>query len=390
MPVDQESFSAFCDTLDRYVRERLVPREKEIAQLEETPPELIAEMAEMGLFALTFPEEFGGLGLDALQEVQVGLILGRTTPAMRNLISIHNGVAGQAIVKTGTPEQKKRYLPKMTAGETLAAFALTEPDVGSDARSVKTQAVKVDGGWKINGTKRFISNSTFAGLFTVVARTNTDGEDKISAILVERGTPGLSVGKPEKKMGQQGAPVADLILEDCFVPDWALLGGEEGLGLKAALGALDRGRLFIAACCAGLGYRVIEDAADYALQRKQFGKPIADHQLIQAMLAESQTECFAAQAMVESAARRAMSGASISMQASMCKLHATEMLGRVADRAVQIHGGNGYISDYMIEQIYRDVRVLRIYEGTSQIQQLIIARNVLARREQDQDLLELI
>ncbi len=380
MPVDADSFEELSATLERFVRERLIPREREIAGLSETPPDLLAEMAELGLFALTFPEEFGGLALDPVQEVAVGVILGRTTPAMRNLISIHNGVAGQALVNAGTPEQKAKWLPRMTSGEVIAAFALTEPEVGSDAKSVKSRARKVEGGWRITGTKRFISNATFAGLFTVVARTDAGGRDVISAFLVPADTPGLSVGKPEHKMGQHGAPIADLILDDCFVPDEALLGAKEGTGLKTALGALDRGRLFIAACCAGLAYRIIEDAADYAVSRVQFGVPIAEHQLIQAMIADSQTEAYAAHAMVEKAARKAMTGAPIGVEASMCKLYATEMVGRVADRGVQIHGGSGYISDYMIEQIYRDVRVLRIYEGTTQIQQLIIAKNVLARR----------
>ena len=380
MTVDAESFKELCRVLDRFVRERLVPREREIASLRETPPDLIEEMASLGLFALSFPQEFDGLGLDPVQEVEIGVILGRTTPAMRNLISIHNGAAGQALVQAGTPAQKEHWLPQMTSGKVIAAFALTEPDVGSDAKSIKSRAEKVDGGWRIDARKRFISNSTIAGLFTVVARTQAQGHDQISAFLVPADTPGLSLGKPEHKMGQHGAPIADLILEDCFVPDDALLGGREGLGLKAALGALDRGRLFIAACCAGLAYRIIEEAADYAQGREQFGKPISEHQLIQAMIADSQTEAFAAHSMVEKAARKALDGGQIGMEASMCKLHATEMLGRVADRGVQIHGGNGYISDYMIEQIYRDVRVLRIYEGTSQIQQLIIARNVLARR----------
>jgi len=381
MSIDSETFSLLRETVARFVLERLIPREREVAGLDQPPQDLLNEVRDLGLFGLTYPEEYGGLGLDALQEVQIGFELGRASPAMRNFISIHNGVAGQCLRNAGTSEQKERYMHRLASGEIIAAFALTEPDVGSDARAVKTVAQRSDRGWKINGRKRFISNATFAGLFTVFARTtDEDGKSSLSAFLVEPGTPGMEIGKSERKMGQHGAPICDLIFEDCHVEADALLGGKTSVGLEAAMRGLDRGRLFIAACCVGLAYRLIEDATDYANQRQQFGVPISQHQLVQALLADSLTEAFAARGMIENAARKALQGDKISCEASMCKLFATEMVGRVADRAVQVHGGNGYIADYMVEQLYRDVRVLRIYEGTSQIQQIIIAKDLTRRR----------
>jgi acyl-CoA dehydrogenase len=386
MPVENdEGFSILRETLTRFVRERLIPREKEVDGLDQPPADLLAEIRELGLFGVSYPEEYGGMGLNATQEVEVGFIIGRTTPAMRNFISIHNGAAGQAIIHGATQEQRSRYLPRLASGEIIGAFALTEPDTGSDARGITTRAVPVEGGWIINGRKRFISNATFAGLFTVMAKT-PGASREMTAFLVEAGTPGMTVGRPEHKMGQHGAPICDVVFDDCRVGNDAVLGGKTGGGLEAAMAGLDRGRLFIAACCVGLAYRVIEDAADYALQRVQFGHPIAQFQLIQALLADSLTEAYAAEGMVRNAARRADLGETISCDASMCKLFGTEMVGRVADRALQVHGGNGYIAEYMIEQIYRDVRVLRIYEGSSQIQQLIIAKQLLGRRQQSASL----
>jgi acyl-CoA dehydrogenase len=381
MPIDADTFVLFRRTVERFVRERLIPREREIAQLEAPPQDLLDEVRNLGLFGLCYPESYGGLGLDPVQEVEIGFELGRASPAMRNFISIHNGVAGQCLSRAGTPAQKDRFMPRLASGEIIAAFALTEPDSGSDARSIKTRAERNGQGWVLNGQKRFISNASFAGLFTVFAQVR-EGSEKpsISGFLVEAGTKGMSFGSPERKMGQHGAPISDVIFEDCYVADDALLGGKPGIGLDAAMKGLDRGRLFIAACCVGLAYRLIENATDYANGRVQFGVPISRHQLIQALLADSLTEAYAARGMVENAARKAAQGEPISCEASMCKLFATEMVGRVADRAVQVHGGNGYIADYMVEQLYRDVRVLRIYEGTSQIQQVIIAKNLVARR----------
>ncbi len=389
MAIDPETFDAFREALAEFVRTRLIPREVELEGLEQPPQDLLDEVREMGLFGLTYPQAYGGLELSAAQEVEVGFELGRATPAVRNFISVHTGAAGQAIISAATAEQKALWLPKLASGEVIAAFALTEPDSGSDARSISTRAERAPGGWILNGRKRFISNALFAGLIIVMAKTSPDVGAKrgeISAFLVQPGVPGLSLGRPERKMGQHGAPICDVVFDDCFVPDDALLGGVPGQGFQAAQAGLDRGRLFIGACCVGLAYRALEGAADYALQRRQFGQPIARFQLIQALLADAMTEAYAAEGMVRNAARRADLGESFGAAASMCKLFATEMLGRVADRALQVHGGAGYIADYRIEQIYRDVRVLRIYEGSSQIQQLLVAKHVLGRRSESQRL----
>jgi acyl-CoA dehydrogenase len=298
------------------------------------------------------------------------------------VIGTNNGIGSQGLVLDGTDEQRQRYLPRIASGELIASFALTEPEAGSDAASLKTSARRSGQEWVINGTKRYITNAPHAGIFTVMARTDPNDRSArgISAFLVERSAPGLSIGKPNKKMGQQGAHTADVIFENCRVPGSALLGGEEGQGFRTAMKVLDRGRLHIAAVCVGLAERLIEDALTYALDRRQFGQPIAEFQLIQAMLADSKTEAYAARAMVKDAARKREEGASIATEAACCKLFATEMVGRVADRAVQIHGGAGYMADYAVERLYRDARLFRIYEGTSQIQQLVIARNMIRDR----------
>jgi acyl-CoA dehydrogenase len=326
----------------------------------------------MGLFGMTIPEEYGGLGLTMEEEATVAIELGRTSPAFRSLIGTNNGIGSLGLIVAGTPAQKSRYLPAMAAGELISAFALTEPDAGSDAASLRTSAVAHGGHHVLNGTKRFITNAPQAGLFTVFARTASG----ISAFLVEAGTPGLLVGHADDKMGQKGAQTADVILQDCRVPNDAMLGAE-GEGFGIAMRTLDRGRLHIAAVCVGLAERLIRDALHYAGERKQFGKPIAAFQLIQAMLADSQADTYAARCMTLDAARRRDAGEDVGMQASCCKLFASEMLGRVADRAVQIHGGAGYMREYAVERFYRDVRLYRIYEGTSQIQQLVIARRML-------------
>jgi acyl-CoA dehydrogenase len=297
------------------------------------------------------------------------------------MIGTNNGIGSQGIVIDGTEEQKRTYLPKLARGEIIGAFALTEPDVGSDAASLRTSARRDGDHYILNGTKRFITNAPEAGLFTVMARTNPaeKGAAGISAFLVEAGTPGLSLGKAARKMGQRGSHVSDVIFEDCRVPARQLIGGKEGQGFKTAMKVLDRGRLHIAAVCVGVAERLIRDSLAYGLERKQFGRPIADFQLIQAMLADSQTEAYAARSMVLDAAQRRDAGEAVTLEASCCKLFASEMVGRVADRAVQIHGGAGYVADYGIERFYRDVRLFRLYEGTSQIQQLIIARQMMEK-----------
>ena len=376
---DPQILKMLTDSVARFVRTKLVPAEPTVAETDEIPAALINDMRELGLFGLAIPEEFGGLGLTMEEEVLVAFELAWTSPAFRSLIGTNNGIGSQGIIIDGTAAQKEKYLPRLASGELIASFALTEPDSGSDAASLRTSAVRDGEFYLLNGTKRYITNAPEAGVFTVMARTNPEikGAAGISAFLVEAGTPGLTLGKRDIKMGQKGAHTCDVIFENCRVPADNLIGGKEGVGFKTAMKVLDKGRLHIAAVCVGVAERMLSDALAYAMERKQFGKPIADFQLIQAMLADSKAEIYAARSMVMDAARRRDDGEDISTEASCCKLFASEMCGRVADRAVQIHGGAGYISDYAAERFYRDVRLFCIYEGTSQIQQLLIARNMI-------------
>ncbi|HCP53199.1 MAG: acyl-CoA dehydrogenase [Pseudomonadaceae bacterium] len=381
---DQETLNLLLDNLSRFVRERLMPNEAEVAENDHIPDDIIADMREMGLFGMCLPQEYGGMSLTMEEEVMVAFELGRTSPAFRSLIGTNNGIGSQGLIIDGTPAQKQRYLPRMATGELVGSFALTEPGSGSDAASLRTTAVRGGDHYVLNGTKRFITNAPQAGIFTVMARTNPEikGAGGISAFIVEAGTPGLSLGKIDQKMGQKGAHTCDVIFEDCRVPAENLIGGVEGVGFKTAMKVLDKGRLHIAAVCVAAAERMLKDALDYAMERKQFGQPLAEFQLIQAMLADSQADIYAARCMVIDAARKRDLKQDVSMEASCCKMFASEMCGRVADRAVQIFGGAGYVSEYGIERFYRDVRLFRIYEGTTQIQQLVIARNLIRRAEQ--------
>jgi acyl-CoA dehydrogenase len=376
---DQHTINVLLETISRYVKERLVPNEAVVAETDAIPAELAQEMKELGMAGLTIPEEYGGLGLTTEEEVMVAFELGKTSPAFRSLFGTNNGIGSQGIVLDGTEEQKNCYLPRMAAGEIIGSFALTEPDAGSDAASLRTSARRDGDFYILNGTKRFITNAPEAQLFTVMARTDPSnkGAGGISAFIVEADTPGLSLGKIDKKMGQKGAHTCDVIFDDCRVPAANLIGHKEGIGFKTAMKVLDKGRITIAAVCVAAAERMLDDALSYAMNRKQFGKPIAEYQLIQAMLADSRMEIFAARCMTLETARRRDLGKDVGTEASCCKLFASEMCGRVADRAVQIHGGSGYVSDYAVERFYRDVRLFRIYEGTSQIQQLVIARNMI-------------
>jgi acyl-CoA dehydrogenase len=376
---DHEAIHAFLEQIRRFVREALVPRESEIAETDRIPEDILAGMRALGLFGMSIPEAYDGLGMTMEEEVLAAFELGRTSPAFRSAIGTNNGIGSQGLLMDGTEAQKRRYLPRLARGETISAFALTEPDSGSDAASLRSSARRVDGGWVIDGTKRYITNAPEAGLFTVFARTDPGrkGASGVSAFLVEAGTPGLRVGSPDRKMGQRGAHTADVVLDGCRVPDEALLGGVPGMGFKTAMKVLDRGRLHISAVCVGVAERLIADALRYALDRRQFGQPIAEFQLVQAMLADSRAEALAGRAMVVETARRKDLGEDVATDASCCKLFCAEMVGRVADRAVQVHGGAGYMQDYAVERLYRDVRLFRIYEGTTQIQQLVIARNMI-------------
>ena len=375
---DQETIKQLVDLIERFVRERLVPNEERLASEGRLPDDILEEMKALGLFGLTIPEEYGGLGLTMEEEILVSIALGRTSPAFRSIMGTNNGIGSAAVVFNGTEEQKQKYLPKYASGDWISCFCLTEPEAGSDAASLKTKAVRDGGHYIINGTKRYITNAKVAHTFNVMARTDPDnkGARGISSFIVERDTPGITLGSVDKKMGQAGSMTCDVIFEDCRVPAENLI-GEEGEGFVTAMKVLDRGRLHISGVSVGVAERLIHDSLEYALQRKQFGKPIAEQQLIQGMLADSQTETYAAKCMTLETARKRDSGENVSTESSACKLFATEMVGRVADRAVQIHGGAGYMSEYAVERFYRDVRLFRLYEGTSQIQQVIIARNMM-------------
>lgn len=374
---DADVLNALVEIVRRFVRERLLPAEARVEDENAVPPEIIAEMRTLGLFGLSIPEEHGGLGLTMEEEVRVAFELGYASPAFRSVIGTNNGIGSQGIIVDGTEAQKQYWLPRMATGEVIGSFALTEPDVGSDAGAVKTTARRDGDHYVLNGTKRYITNAPVADIFTVMARTGGPGPAGVTAFLVPKDSPGLSLGPIDRKMGQRGTRTSDVIFDNCRIPADSVIGGVEGIGFKTAMKVLNRGRLHISAVCVGAAERLCDEAVRFARERVQFGKPIAEHQLIQAMLADSSTEAFAGRAMVLEAARRFDAGDRVIQQAASAKLFCSEMVGRVADRAVQIHGGAGYMQDYPVEHFYRDVRLFRLYEGTSQIQQLIIAREML-------------
>jgi acyl-CoA dehydrogenase len=378
---DAETQTLLEDTIRRFVREKLVPREAEVDETDAIPADLIGAMREIGMFGLTIPEAYGGLGVTMEEEVRIAFELGQTSPAFRSVIGTNNGIGSIGILLDGTEEQKTHYLPKLAAGELIGSFCLTEPDSGSDAASLKTTARRDGDAYVLNGTKRYITNAPEAGIYTVMARTSdAKGASGISAFIVERDTPGLSLGKPDRKMGQRGAHTSDVIFENCRVPARQLIGGVEGVGFKTAMKTLDKGRIHIAAIAVGAAKRMLRDALAYAMQRRQFGQPIAEFQLVQGMLADSKAELYAAECMVLDAARRRDEGRDVSIEASCAKYFATEMCGRVADRAVQVHGGMGLIRGFPVERFYRDIRHYRVGEGSSEVQRMVIARRLLRTR----------
>lgn len=383
MALDQESFALLLPTLQRFIQERLVPSEGYLEEHDDVPADIVQDMKEMGLFGLSIPEAFGGIGLSMSQEIQVAYELGQTSLAFRSVFGTNVGIGSQGILMDGTPEQKASFLPRVASGELIMSFALTEPDAGSDAASLKTRA-ELDGDhYVLNGTKRYITNAPRAGAFTLMARTGGPGAGGVSAFIVPSDLPGIKLGKTDKKMGQRGTKTCDVILENVRVPAANIIGGLPGQGFKTAMKVLDRGRLHISAVSCGMAQRIIQESTAYARDRQQFGKAIVEFQLIQAMLADSQAELLAGWALVQDVANRFdakpahLSDPDLSMRVSCAKLFCSEMVGRVADRGVQIHGGAGYINDYPVERFYRDVRLLRLYEGTTQIQQLIIGRELL-------------
>ncbi|MBL6852835.1 MAG: acyl-CoA dehydrogenase family protein [Alphaproteobacteria bacterium] len=378
MPLDLETRAHLLETVRRFVRETCVPIEAKVAEEDRVPDEVIAQMRELGLFGLSIPVEFGGLGLTMEEEVLVAMELGHTSPAFRSVIGTNVGIGSQGVVMFGNDAQKREWLPKLASGEVVASFALTEPGAGSDAASVRTTAIRDGDDYVVNGTKRFITNANRAGMFTLMARSNPDrkGAGGISAFIVPSKLKGVSVGKPEKKMGQQGAHICDVNFDNVRVPASLRLGAD-GEGFKVAMQVLDRGRLHISGVCVGVADRLIMESVNYAREREQFGQKIAEFQLIQGMLADCKTEAYAAKCMVLDAAKKRDAGQNVTMESACAKYFASEMVGRVADKAVQIFGGAGYVADYGIERFYRDVRIFRLYEGTSQIQQIVIARNLL-------------
>jgi acyl-CoA dehydrogenase len=377
--MDADIFEQFIDQLQRYVRERLIPAEKEIIETDMIPDAILNEMRDMGLFGLTMPEEYGGAGLSVSQYCRTIRELAYAMPCFRSIISINIGMVCSALKNGGTAEQKAEWLPRLAAGE-IASFGLTEPGSGSDSAGMQTMAVRKGNGYVLNGTKRYITNSPFAKVALIMARTSKEALPKnahVSAFLVPMDTPGVSVGKSDKKMGQAASHIADIIMEDVYVPGEALLGGEEGKGFVTAMQSLDNGRLSVGSAAAGYARRALDSALRYANERKAFGEPIANFQLIQQMLADSEIEIYAAECMLEDAARRADAGENVLRKAAAAKVFASEMCGRVVDRVVQIYGGAGYLAEYDAERFFRDARIYRIYEGTTQILQLQIAKHML-------------
>lgn len=381
MGIDSDTFQQVLDSIDRFVDQRLIPAEDIVEAENEIPADIVQDMREMGLSGFSIPEEFGGLGVSLVQEAKIMQSIGRTSAAFRSLFGTNIGIGSQGIVMDGTETQKQEYLPRLATGEITASFALTEPDAGSDAAAIR-MAARADGDdYVINGTKRYITNASRASIFTLMARTNPDekGAAGISAFIVPTDLSGITVMPADRKMGQRGTKTHDVVFEDVRVPASAIIGGKPGVGFKTAMKVLDRGRLNIAASSVGAAARLIQEALSYAHDRKAFGQPIAEFQLIQAMLADSQTEYYAAKTMVEHAASVFDEKGKAIEEAACAKMFCTEMVGRVADRAVQILGGAGYMAEYPVERFYRDVRLSRIYEGTTQIQQLIIARQMSRR-----------
>ncbi|WP_397587968.1 acyl-CoA dehydrogenase family protein [Sandarakinorhabdus limnophila] len=380
--MDTETFGLLKDQLARYVEERLIPAEDAVEEADDIPPDIVAEFKEMGLFGLSVPEEFGGLGLTMAEESQLARILTRASVTFRSLIGTTVGIGSQGIMIDGTEAQKAEWLPKFAKGEAIASFALTEPGAGSDAASLRCSAVQEGEYFRINGTKRYITNAPRATVFTLMARTDPGnrGAGGISAFIVPADSPGISLGKPDRKMGQRGAKTCDVILEDVMVPAANIIGGVPGQGFRTAMKVLDRGRIHIAAVALGMADRLIEMSLAYAMERQQFGQRIGDFQLVQAMLADMEVDRLTTAALLERTAARFDAGEVTARECSVLKLHASEAVGRIADRAVQIHGGAGYMAEYKVERFYRDVRLLRIYEGTSQIQQTIIAKSMMREK----------
>ena len=365
------------DTIRRFVEEELDPIADQVEEEDRIPDRIVDRMRELGLFGMVIPEEYGGLGLSMLGLTSVMEELSRASLCFRMMITTNNGIGSLGVLLAGTEEQKKLHLPLMASGERIGCFCLTEPEAGSDAASVRTTAVRDGDSYVLNGEKIWITNADIADYFTVMATVDRSlGSKGLTAFWIERDAPGLRVGRLEPKMGLHGTQVAEVFFDDCRVPASAVLGCE-GEGFKLAMRVLDHGRLSIAASSVGAAERLLEAMVEHATTREQFGRPIADNQAIQWMIADSATEIAAARLLVRDAAGRKDRGERITVECSMAKLYATEMASRVADRAVQVCGGMGYIRGNIAERYFRDLRVYRLYEGTSEIQRLVIARSFL-------------
>lgn len=377
---DPQKLQALLTQVRAFVRDRWHPLENEVEQLDTVPERVVEELRQHGFFGWSIPEAYGGLGLTTEELILAAFEISQASVALRARVGTNTGIGSEALVADGTPAQKQRWLPRMATGELTGCLALTEPEAGSEASNVQTIAWLDGDHYILNGRKCYITNAPIADVFTVVARTErgSKGSSGLSAFIVERGTPGLSTGPAYKKMGQAGSPVSDVYFEDCRIPVANLIGGQEGVGFKTIMKVLNKQRLHLSALCTGPAIRMLELAVEHTQKRQQFGQPVGNFQLLQAMVADSQTEIYAAQSMILEAARARDRGEDVALTASMCKYFASEMCGRVADRCVQMFGGAGYVADFSsIERYYRDVRLFRLYEGTSQIHQMNIAKQVL-------------
>lgn len=377
--VDAEDFAAILATTRDYIRTVVMPREREIADADAVPDDIRAGLAEMGMFGYAIPQQWGGLGLDLTQDVELAMEFGYTSLAMRSLFGTNNGIAGQVLVNFGTDEQKAEWLERIASGEVIASFALTEDGAGSNPAGLATRAVRDGDDWVIDGTKRFITNAPVADLFVVFARTRPAdaGGPGIAVFLVPADAAGVTVGPKDRKMGQEGAPTSEVDFSGVRVPASSLVGGDEDAGYRAAMTSLARGRVHIAAVAVGSARRALDESLAHAATTTQGGTAVGDFQLVQAMIADQQVGVMAGQALVREVAAKYVSGEDRRIAPSVAKLFCTEMAGKVADLAVQIHGGTGYMRGVVVERIYRDIRLLRLYEGTSEIQRLIIGGGLM-------------
>jgi acyl-CoA dehydrogenase len=372
--VSEADFRDILDATRHFIRSAVMPRELEIMADNRVPDDIRDQAKAMGLFGYAIPQEWGGLGLNIVQDVEMAMEFGYTTLALRSMFGTNNGIAGQVLVGFGTDEQKSRWLDGIASGQVVASFALTESGAGSNPAGLRTKAVRDGDGWLITGQKRFITNAPTADLFVVFARSRPADSDGpgIAVFLVPADAAGVAVGTKDAKMGQEGAWTADVGFDEVRVGADALIGGAEDIGYRAAMTSLARGRIHIAALSVGAAQRALDESVSYAATATQGGTPIGEFQLVQAMIADQQTGVMAGRALVRDAARLWLSGEDQRIAPSAAKLFCTEMVGNVADLAVQIHGGSGYMREVTVERIYRDVRLLRLYEGTSEIQRLII------------------